>query len=373
MKQYHSVIITICIGLLLSANACAQNIYILGKINRPDIQVIKDMTSTIQNNTGANKLVFHFPDSRTFVYKPKKSNSALLLEIELTNYVERSLELRAPSEEEINAQKKQLIINSKRPVITLDLSVTDRLEPGSGKRSKSTYVLILKQKKPEVSVNALATNGTFTSRITGIASSKNGIREVLIRVDETAWETALGVSRWTFRPDQYFIRSLEIKAVDMYNIESDIVMIKNITRRNIADPAVTYMYPTRQKNMVSKCINNDGPSFEFKVATDPAIERDKLSLVVEDQRGYIRFESLLSDITEESIRIKPKNGRLEYCIFIGYSALSFKSPCAINEGENLYYSFRYSGSEEKVTMPDKVLIHFSSFDSGFRYDHCDCD
>ncbi|HCS21257.1 MAG TPA: hypothetical protein DIW47_11970 [Bacteroidetes bacterium] len=141
------------------------------------------------------------------------------------------------------------------------------------------------------------------------------------------------------------------------------------TKSSIRNPAIAYIYPNENSEVVPKCFHGTY-SFKISFLADEAVELEELVLNIRDvEKGYPVLNWKLSEFPDNMYSFSTKQG-VQYCVFIEFKWIE-KEICDFDI-DNRYELFFTYGNRE-ISMPRALAVRFSSFDDKYKYLDCDCN
>jgi hypothetical protein len=360
----------------------AQNIYIFGKVKPNDINEISSIINFIDQKFNYKKLNVHFQgNTEVYVHKKKSPASASILDRKLNEYYAFSANY---NESDVDRDMKKVPF-SERVQYSYDRkraksnynsnNINELIEQlkNASRKEKIDVVLKYSTVKPIINITTPSNNDYFRYMVQGTTTGES-IKMVMVRINSGVWKTAYETKFWSYsiHNKSEVIKLIEAIAISQDNDTSEIESINTFRFAPFNMNSLTYLYPNNLQNAVRKC-NNNGYSFSIKFKLTPGVDISKLKLVIEDKNNNIRYSENVTKFPENSIRLIPREGMDEYCLFLIYSIL-FDSPCSIDDRSPFYYYLTYIDGDQ-IIKTKRLKIYFSSFDSDSHSDYqiCDCN
>lgn len=386
-------IFTVIFFTFFSNLSMSQDIYIFGKMQRTDIDKTKLLVEVINSTYNYTKLNFFFSNSKKpYSYKKKKESDRSKLDVSLNEYLLYMISKSNTQINEINNVKKKIGDNKSKILLTYDRLSTytsqytyndfDKLvtfiQDPKNKKFKFAYLFIYNKEKPKVEIISPLSGQTYERFISGMVYGKEPVQIVQIKTNDGNWQNTNVSTNWTFPLIENNINHIEVRAIDNLFDTSEILKINDIRKRQISIPALSYRYPNITSNVVPKCKNLDGDaaSYSFGISVDKLVDINDFTLIIENAKHETILRKGLSTLNKGSSLIEKisKENNL-YCIYLGWTFTGAMNTCDINEKNNYYYYFVYTGNDVNVKSTEKLLVHFNSFDPNDPKDRyaCNCD
>ncbi|HQU96389.1 MAG: hypothetical protein IPH33_14570 [Bacteroidetes bacterium] len=378
--------------LLKSTLGNAQNIYMIGNLRKTDVIKVKFLMSAISGNFEPRKIQLYSNSTLFYTYKNNEdnilTNGGLDSALNYLTILHSTNPLFTPSAKEIQIEKERILSkNSGRSLWTYDKSDLPKspgihndfntLQNDLANRDyinhKIVVLLVLAKEKPEVKINYPEDNQIVSSKIVeGVSNSIDSVTQVFVRVNKNNWFKATGTNNWKVElPLETSLNTIEAISIDIYNDTSITKSITGVVYKEKTPAEVSYISPNKSKNVVAKCIRSNGYCYNFKLSVDSLIDVKNLSIVVEDKDTI--------EITRVGISTLPLDAILKisgfnnYCFFTAYSITGSHNVCLINVEDDYYFRIIYNG-EEKVKLPERIKVHFSSFNTeSDQHEPCNCE
>jgi len=377
--------------LLKASVGTSQNIHIIGNLKKADVIKIKFLMSAISGNFEPRKIQLYSNSTLFYTYKNNEenllTNGGLDSALNYLTLFHATNPLYSPSEEEIQIEKERILSkNSGRILWTYDKSdlsnsdgIYNDLNTLQNDLANPDYInhkivvmLVLAKEKPDVKINYPESNQVVSSKIVeGTSSSADSITQVFVRVNKNNWLKASGTVNWKVEvPLEISANSIEAISIDNYNDTSITKLITGVVYKEKVPPEVAYVSPNKSKNVVVKCVRSQVYSYNFQITVDSLIDVKNLSIVVEDKDSVEISRLRIGQLPEDAIlKITDYNN---YCFFASYTIMGAQDVCSINVEDDYYLRIIYNG-EEKVKLPEKIKVHFSSFNNeSDQHEPCNC-
>lgn len=247
--------------------------------------------------------------------------------------------------------------------------------------SKKKWIAILVfpgKDVPSVKVNHLVTGQLVPSkklRISGTASSNLDIAEVKVRNNGGAWQFAAisklkdGV-RWMSNVmlDGSLKNKLEIVATNEDGDSSEMLKVDDLFVRI---PKVRLLNPNQSGQALLQCQTTSNYFYKVKIAADTSIGPNDLKVCIIQPNYGCLGEVILGMKWTTDVRIV--NGEKIFCLEIPYQVIS-DSPCGSDLEDDYYLEIRKTTADE-IQMPQRLLVHFGSFEDASSRVHrpCNCE
>ena len=237
--------------------------------------------------------------------------------------------------------------------------------------------MVLTKEKPVVKINDPQSDQAINvKKVEGTAGGNiDSITSVFIRLNDGFWKKANGTLSWEVdsTPFETGKNNIEAISIDANNDTSLIDMVEDVQYKEKMPPTVSFIYPNPTANVVQKCMRAREFSYRFKISMDSVLDIKKMMIIIEDSDKHEIRKIHLSQLPGDAIFSMPSN---EYCFFVNYSITGAPNKCSINLTDDYYYRLEYTGTDTgKVIIPERIKVHFGSFDSENIDDYgpCNCE
>ena len=390
---------TICIWFIgIATFGFAQNIYLLGEPTEPDLKELSQIGSCPMKKkflSSSKKTIYH---SINDLLEFKSSDSRWYKDFRKVwkRYAKSEVIDRQISDDDVDALKRSIEDDNKGRTIYLYDKGGDENDPntymdlvsllGELKDIKpKTWALIIPYRKfkPKVSITSHQSDEISKTNIfKGKITSRNKVNSVRLRFNGEEWQEAKLLNRgkeWEFKANSLKANwnyDLEIEAIDSFGTHSDLINIREIQYQI---PGVGFSSPNARQNAVEQGIFNNTYGYMVLLEVDKSIQPNELQITfnasnLPPQTGLLKdkWTKPLTAYGEflDEVHYPTMPDKKFFCIKFSYLDVS-KSLCEMRLWIDYFLEIT-STSERQIDLPQKIKIHFGSFDELASYKDLGC-
>lgn len=379
------LLLILVVNSIFQGMLCAQDVFILGRINDENIEQTIELCSEIMNLSNPRRIRVQFGSDFTVdILKRNESDDFEEVKSGFADLPETML--HDPNNDEWIKLKKYIgnKYGKKYQIVTLYKrkkanNVTNfhqfddllqEFENDTYRKKKFVVLLCFSNEYPSVEITSpKAGSPIYGRKITGTA--KGDVSEVYVRINNGKWLKAAGKKEWSLElPINDDIHTIEAISVDV-NGDSSVPDIINRVQIIIPTPLVASVTPIHpglsvKSRMPETVLFGSNVSTIFKIKISNPVDLSSLFIIFKDGLGTeIERKNVLSLIPKflvGSYQLDDVENSTVYCFRLDPLDITNKKfGCDIRQDEEFIMSFYYD-NPETISLPDDFKIYFTPFD-----------